>query len=428
MPSVERAVMAALDGFVASTIRVNDPPDVNHPDLERFRTGAVLQNAVASVHLNQIVGIGYRLPAGSVYSHTPTIKSIGDATAVVLDCVVDDAQQVSVLDGHVLNDSVATKLFETTLVLDRRRLEGHRELLAAAVGGRDHVRTMSFVALLGLFGLLVGAASEASAEIGDHTGGSGGGAVIVGGTPIAIAVVAPSGTLASYTRKGGGSGPRWTCGYFGLENGSTSGISINIDYSTGPLQPVRNEPYAFICRDQRGQVVHSWFGVYDPGDPLAGLFAAERAAELALERLELADPVVRLNPPGDQLVGMPSWLWIDTPWVPSDVSASVTGVTATVTATPRRVDWDTGDGAALSCAGPGVGYDPNRGPESQSSDCTHTYIWPSSTQPGGVYSVRATVTYTVSWVATDGGGGDLGAVTRTSTVPVRVVEVQAVID
>jgi hypothetical protein len=115
-PSVERAAMAALDGFVASTIRVNDPPDMNHPDLERFRTGAVLQNAAASVHLNQIVGIGYRLPPGSMYSHTPTIRSVGEATVVVLDCVVDDAQQVSVSDGHVLNNSVATKLFETTLV------------------------------------------------------------------------------------------------------------------------------------------------------------------------------------------------------------------------------------------------------------------------------------------------------------------------
>jgi hypothetical protein len=279
-----------------------------------------------------------------------------------------------------------------------------------------------------MLALLLGRASAASAEIGDHTGGARGGAVIVGGTPVAIAVVAPSGTLASYTKKGGGSGPRWTCGYFGLENGSNAGISINIDYSTGPLQPVRYEPYAFICRDQGGQVVHSWFGVYDPGDPLAGLFAAERAAELALERLDLADPVVRLNPPGDQLVGLPSWLWVDTPWVPSDASASVSGVTATVTVAPLRVDWDTGDGAMLSCAGPGAGYDPSRGPESQSSDCAHTYIWPSSSRPGGVYSVSATVTYTVSWVATDGGGGDLGTVTRTSTVPVRAVEVQAVIN
>jgi hypothetical protein len=115
--SVEANLLAALDGFVASTIRVNDPPDVNHPDLGRFRTGAVLENAVASVHLNQLVGIGFRLPAGSVYSHTPTIQTLSDTSAVVHDCVVDDAQQVNIVDGTVFNSSVATKLFATTLLL-----------------------------------------------------------------------------------------------------------------------------------------------------------------------------------------------------------------------------------------------------------------------------------------------------------------------
>jgi hypothetical protein len=109
-------MLAALDGFVASTIRVNDPPDVNHPDLGRFRTGAVLENAVASVRLNELVGLAYRLAPGSMYSHTPTITMLDDTDAVVRDCVVDDAQQVNIADGQVLNASIATKLFETRLV------------------------------------------------------------------------------------------------------------------------------------------------------------------------------------------------------------------------------------------------------------------------------------------------------------------------
>ena len=33
------------------------------------------------------------------------------------DCLVDDASQVVLVDGRVLNDAVATKLFETDLVL-----------------------------------------------------------------------------------------------------------------------------------------------------------------------------------------------------------------------------------------------------------------------------------------------------------------------
>jgi hypothetical protein len=255
-----------------------------------------------------------------------------------------------------------------------------------------------------------------------------GGGVIVGGTPIAIAVQAPSGTLASYERKSGGSGARWTCAYYGFENGSSSGMSLNVDYSRGPIQPDDGEAYAFICRDQEGQVVHTAFGLFDAGDPFAGLLAAERAAELALERLDLPDPLVRRNPPGDQLVGLPSWLWVDTPWAPSEVSASVSGVTATVTATPSHVVWDTGDGASITCHGPGVPFDGARPADAQATDCTHLYRWPSTSQPGGTYAVTATTTYAVGWAATNGQSGDLGTVTRSSTVPVRVVEVQAVIE
>jgi hypothetical protein len=250
----------------------------------------------------------------------------------------------------------------------------------------------------------------------------------VGGSPVAIAVQGPGGSLGSYERRGGGSGARWTCGYYGFENGSSSGISLNVDYSSGPIQPVQDQAYAFICRDQHDQVVHAAFGLYDAGDPLAGLLAAERAAELALERLDLPDPLVRRNPPGDQLVGLPSWLWVDTPWAPSDVSASVSGVTSTVTATPTHVVWDTGDGSSITCHGPGVPFDGSRSIDAQSSDCTHLYVWPSTARPGGTYQVTATTTYAVGWVATNGQSGDLGTVTRSSTVPVRVVEVQAVIE
>jgi hypothetical protein len=282
----------------------------------------------------------------------------------------------------------------------------------------------------GLLALILASSSAvpAQAEIGDHTGGTDAGAVVVGGTPIAIAVVAPSGTLASYRRAGARAGPRWTCGYYQFTNGSTSSISIDIDRRSGPVQPVAGEGYAFFCYDDRGDLVHSWFGVYQPADPFAGLFAAERAAELALERLELPDPLVRFNPPDDQIVGLPSWLWVDQPWVAADVSASVSAVTSTVVATPVMVTWDMGDGSRVMCAGPGTPYDVTRSRGSQVSDCSHTYQNPSHARAGGVYEVTATVVYAVSWIATNGRDGDLGTVTRASTVPVRVVEVQAVID
>ncbi|MGW3618585.1 hypothetical protein [Micromonospora arida] len=53
------------------------------------------------------------------------------------------------------------------------------------------------------------------------------------------------------------------------------------------------------------------------------------------------------------------------------------------------------------------------------SSCSHTYKAPSSGQPGGVYEVRATVTWEIGWV---GGGtsGSVDPVTTTAVVPLRV--------
>lgn len=46
--------------------------------------------------------------------------------------------------------------------------------------------------------------------------------------------------------------------------------------------------------------------------------------------------------------------------------------------------------------------------------------------PGGAFTVAATVTWRLSWTATGApGGGALGTVTRTTEIPVRVAEIQA---
>jgi hypothetical protein len=48
-------------------------------------------------------------------------------------------------------------------------------------------------------------------------------------------------------------------------------------------------------------------------------------------------------------------------------------VSATITATPRSVRWDLGDGTTVECSGPGKPYDLSRPPEGQSTDCRHVY-------------------------------------------------------
>ena len=251
------------------------------------------------------------------------------------------------------------------------------------------------------------------------------GAGVVGGTPVAVVVRGPGGELGGYRSRGGGSGPVWSCGYHELI-GSEGAVLPNVEYRyTVVPQPGRG--YAFICTDEHGRQVHAELLVYNPAEPLGGLFAAERAAELAIERLELADPVIVLNPPGAQLVGVPTWLHLDTPWGPQQASASVAGVTSTVTATPTTVTWDLGDGTHLTCHGPGTAFDPTRPAATQHPDCTHTYTQPSHTRPGGTYPLSATITYRASWQASTGTGGDLGTLTRTSATTTTVHEAQALI-
>ncbi|WP_208026978.1 hypothetical protein [Rhabdothermincola sediminis] len=200
-----------------------------------------------------------------------------------------------------------------------------------------------------------------------------------------------------------------------------------VDYSGGPVQPERGMPYLLACRDETGNVVYSRLVVFDPADPLGGVAAAERAAQLALEQLPLPVPEIGLNPPGFQLVGVPTWLWVNGPWVGLSASASIGAVSSTVTAVPTRVSWDLGDGTRVVCDGPGAVYDPSRPVAGQVSGCTHTFVWSSVGEPSGVFVVTATVTYAVGWVASTGEAGDLGVLERSSSVPVRVVEVQAVI-
>jgi hypothetical protein len=245
--------------------------------------------------------------------------------------------------------------------------------------------------------------------------------------PTAVVVRGPAGELASYRRSGGGRGPRWTCGYYAFENASPSSPNIAVDYRGGPVSPEPGSTYVLACRDETDNIVQTRFVTYDPADPLAGLFAAERAAEQALEQLPIADPEVMLSPPGRQIVGIPTWLWVAGVWAPTEASASIGAVTSTVVATPIQVAWDLGDGTTKACAGPGTPFDADRPASEQASDCAHTFIWPSSLQPFGVFPVSATITYDARWTATTGAGGQLGVLTRTTTIPVNVVEVQAVI-
>lgn len=153
------------------------------------------------------------------------------------------------------------------------------------------------------------------------------------------------------------------------------------------------------------------------------------AAAIAVEDLPLPNPDVATNPDAgnDQLVGVPTWLWVKN-WQPLSVTAAVPGTTAELVATPRSMRYEMGDGEApLVCPGAGTAYDSSLSADDQSSDCTYTYERSSARQPGNTYTVTATVTWGLSWTSTTGQSGTLPDLERSSTFSLRVAEAQALV-
>jgi hypothetical protein len=164
------------------------------------------------------------------------------------------------------------------------------------------------------------------------------------------------------------------------------------------------------------------YRVFGPDGP-----SAEVLADEAVKRLRLPAPIIRMNPvvkldptkPPAQVVYVPTWFWVEsTSWGSRSATASAGGLSVTATAKPVTVVWSTGDGASETCAGPGTPWTSDMDPAKPSPTCGHTYANPSG---DGSYSVRATVTWEISWA----GGGESGTrppLTTTASVDLRVLE------
>ena len=151
-------------------------------------------------------------------------------------------------------------------------------------------------------------------------------------------------------------------------------------------------------------------------------------AQEALQRTPLAAPNIKLAPDASipQLVNLATFLWIDSAqWRSQSASATAGAVTSTVTATPKRVVWDMGQGDTVTCDGPGKPYVPTLPDDAQPSDCKFTYPASSARAPDKTFTITATIEWHVTWAASGApGGGDLGISRRSSSTPVRVAEVQ----
>jgi hypothetical protein len=152
--------------------------------------------------------------------------------------------------------------------------------------------------------------------------------------------------------------------------------------------------------------------------PVTSLTPAE-VARLARDQLGLPRPEIGASPAGDQLVNLPTWLYLTGGWRTLWATASVPGISVTAWAEPTSVTWSMGDGTTVDCPGPGTRYTPTADPGSESSHCGHTYRRAFDTAP---------VTATIRWSVTWSGAGQTGTfppLTTTNTTQFRVQESHA---
>lgn len=271
------------------------------------------------------------------------------------------------------------------------------------------------------------AAAPASAQ----TSPSGSGRAIGDRTRAGADVAASSGTAA-----GGGVVAPASNSSGSSHSGGGGERCFMIPYlpGTGPAAEADEMVYQRICPSSSGLTSFELGGEVTVGPPAPGggpapvVIDPAVLAEQARDSLILATPVVRLSPTGDQIAQLASWLWLDSGWAEQSASASAGPVTSTVTATPKRVRWAMGNGDEVSCAGPGKPYEPRFAGTPAATNCSYTYQHSSAGEPGDTYPVTATVEYALTWTAVGApGGGDLGLAEQSTTVPVRVSELQALV-
>ena len=151
----------------------------------------------------------------------------------------------------------------------------------------------------------------------------------------------------------------------------------------------------------------------------------------AESQLTISPPGIVTSPPrgGIQLAGVPVWFWA--PGIrPISTTATIPGLSATLTATPGPLTITTmgapayarKDNGTRLCPDGGTPYDPDRHGPWSSSTCSWTYNWNHPAE------VTAAISWHLTWTATNGQSGTLPNVTRTSTFTLTIQQAQAVTD
>ncbi|MFJ8509690.1 ATP/GTP-binding protein [Streptomyces avermitilis] len=185
--------------------------------------------------------------------------------------------------------------------------------------------------------------------------------------------------------------------------------------------PKKSDLYFRACTDGS-----DGFVVVPQGQPAPQVDPRE-LAQRAVDSMTLLGPdIASPKAAGKYTVGVPMWMWVNqsaTTFGPNTASASAGGITVTATAKVSEIVWQMGDGASVTCNGPGTPYQASEG-MAQSPTCGHMYSKTSAVARSGKYPVTATSTWTIDWQ----GGGAAGQLTeiRQTNVQVAIGELQVV--
>ncbi len=227
--------------------------------------------------------------------------------------------------------------------------------------------------------------------------------------------------------------PAWlqTCNW----NTLTAGTTIPADFEaleTGPFDEdmwIVTCPRTTLANINLGDLTTGILDIFPLNNPPADIIQAvineaRDQAPLIAFYPESA-PAGSTNAP--MITQLETWLWIDdADWQPVTSTASIPPLSVTATATPTTATWTGGDDPHTITCGQGVPYDFSRTEEDRPrSDCT-TFFRNSSAVAD--YSLTLTVTWDITYQCSAFcGAGTLPSATTTSTRPVRVAELQAIV-
>ncbi len=179
-----------------------------------------------------------------------------------------------------------------------------------------------------------------------------------------------------------------------------------------------------------------WIDDGDTGDvhfTVVDPVPVETIRDRALAKIQPPPPAIGSAPPtGRTVVNLPTWLWVDTPWVELTDWDAQGAVRVDVYARPVDVTWTFDDDEVASsegegsvvCDDPGEVWTPDDG--DSDSSCQYQFTYPSSWNADGVFHGSVTVRWEVSWSMNGDDQGVFGDISRTTDFDVDVVEIQTV--